>query len=185
MTTRRTIGTAAAALALLLPLAACGDDDGEAVREVGAEAGSSSGSGSGSASGVTAEEADCEPVGEELEDEATATVEIELVDHAIEPGVLEVEPGVTTFVTENEGEEAHELAFLPGGGPVPLLADGSPDEGALAEAGAFELEAYGPGQTCSITVDLEPGEYTLFCVVEGEDGRTHLSKGMVAQLTVG
>ncbi len=54
-TTPRTNRILAAALATGLLLAACGDDDGEAVREIGVEDGASasgSGSGSGSASGV-------------------------------------------------------------------------------------------------------------------------------------
>ena len=62
--------------------------------------------------------------------------------------------------------------------------DGAPDEEALGEAGAFELEAFPPGETCNATYELEPGEYTLFCIVTAEDGETHLEKGMVGSLTV-
>ena len=43
------------------------------------------------------------------------------------------------------------MAFLPGGGDVPFTEDGAPDEDALAEAGAFELEGFGPDQTCNAT----------------------------------
>ena len=85
---------------------------------------------------------------------------------------------MVTFETVNNGDEAHELAFLPGGGEVPLTADGAPDEDALGEAGAFELEAYGPGQECDGTFALEAGTYTVFCLVEASDGKTHLAKGM-------
>ncbi len=42
-----------------------------------------------------------------------------------------------------------------------MTAEGEPDEDALSEAGAFELEAFGPGQSCSATYDLKPGTYTL------------------------
>ncbi len=190
-------------------LAACGDDDGADVREIGDEggsgsgAGSASGSGSGSASGVgsgsasgveedaasgsasgTGEQA-CSPVGEDLEGDAEETVEIQLDEYAFIPPEVEVSAGVVTFATTNVGEEAHELAFLPGGGEVPFTEDGAPDEEALAEAGAFELEAYGPGQDCNATYELEAGEYTMFCIVEAPDGETHYEKGMAGTLTVG
>ena len=122
---------------------------------------------------------------EDLEESADTTVDIELVDYAFAPAEIDVEPGVVTFVATNNGEEAHELAFLPGGGDVPLTEDGAPDEEALAEMGAFELEAFGPGQDCSATYELEAGDYTLFCIVEAADGETHADKGMVGFLTVG
>ena len=82
------------------------------------------------------------------------------------------------------GEEAHEFAVLPGGGEVPLAEDGDPDEDALAEAGAFELEAYGRGQDCNGTWELEPGQYTLSCIVQSPDGEPHAEKGMLGELTV-
>lgn len=195
--------TIGCALALSLVLSACGDDDGEAVRDIGSEdGGSASGaSGSGSASGVASGEAspsgsasgsgaaaaekDCQPVGEDLEGSADETVEVDLVDYAFDPPSITVAPGVVTFAATNEGDEAHELAFLPGGGEVPLDADGNPDEAALEEMGAFELEAFGPGQTCNATYELEAGDYTMFCIVETAEGETHASLGMVGSLSVG
>ena len=91
----------------------------------------------------------------------------------LRPAAVEVAAGVVTFAASNAGTENHELAFLPGGGDVPLTEDGAPDEDALADAGAFELEAFGPGQTCNATYELEAGTYTLFCIVEADDGETH------------
>jgi plastocyanin len=174
----------------VLGLAACGDDDGGQVRDLDEGSGSGSGSasgsgagagsGSGSASGV--EGATCNPVGEDLT--ADETVEITLVDYAFEPSAVEVAAGVVTFEATNGGSENHELAFLPGGGDVPRTEDGAPDEDALADAGAFELEAFGPGQSCDATYDLEPGTYTLFCIVAAADGETHYDKGMAGVLTV-
>ena len=52
------------------------------------------------------------------------------------------------------------------------------------DAGAFELEAFSSGQTCNATYDLEPGEYTLFCIIETADGETHYELGMQGTLTV-
>jgi plastocyanin len=143
-------------------LAACSDDDG---------------SGGDEASG-------CSPVGTELRDEATDTVDVDLTDYAFAPDTVEVEAGVVTFVADNVGEEFHELAFLPGGGEVPFVEPGVPDEDALADAGAFELEGFAPGASCEATWELEPGDFTFFCIVVSEDGETHAEKGMVGTLTV-
>lgn len=122
-------------------------------------------------------------LGAHLEDSADETVAVELDEYAFDPSTIEVAAGTVTFEAENIGTEDHELAFLPGGGEVPET-DGMPDEDAVAEAGAFELEAFGPGQTCNATYELEPGGYTMFCIVETADAQTHLSLGMQGELVV-
>lgn len=172
--------------ALPLLLGACGDDDGAGVASA---SGSASGSGSASASGSGSGSAHggspaCSPVGEELEGDAAERVEVQLGDFAFVPSTIEVEAGTVTFVADNRGEHPHELAFLPGGGDVPLTDDGAPDEAALERAGAFELEAFAPGETCNATFELEAGTYTIFCLVEDE-GETHYDKGMRGSVTVG
>jgi plastocyanin len=128
--------------------------------------------------------ATCVPVAPELEAEADELVEIELAEYAFDPAAITVPAGVVTFAATNTGEQYHELAFLPGGGDVPLTNEGEPDEDALAEAGAFELEGFAPNETCNATYDLEPGSYTLFCIVEDPDGVPHSVNGMVGTLTV-
>lgn len=181
------------AVSLGLALAACGSEPTATEIEgsgsdngsgSGSGSGIGSGSGSGSGTGIAAAEKDCDPINEDLEADAGATVEIDLIDYAFEPEDIEVAAGVVTFATSNKGTEAHEFAVLPGGGEVPLTEDGAPDEEALAAAGAFELEAYGPDRDCNATWDLEEGDYTLFCIVEAPDGETHAEKGMVGSLTV-
>jgi len=167
-------GIFAVTLIAALILSACGGGDADS-------AASSSGAASGS--GVTAAEQPCTPVGQDLESQA-ATVDVELTNYAFDPADISADAGVITFATTNTGSEAHELAFLPGGGEVPFTDEGVPDEDALAEAGAFELEAYGPGQSCNATYDLQPGTYTMFCIVEAADGETHYEKGMEGTLTV-
>ena len=153
----------------VLALAACGDDDDP---------------GGGEVTGDAASDRPCVPVGKELAADAVATMEVGLDEYAFDPAALEAPAGIVTFATTNDGEQAHELAFLPGGGDVPLTEDGAPDEDALADRGAFELEGYGPGKTCDGTFELEAGTYTVFCIVEAPDGETHASKGMVGTLTV-
>ncbi|MEJ5256174.1 MAG: hypothetical protein WHS89_12570 [Acidimicrobiales bacterium] len=133
---------------------------------------------------TTAPGRQCEAVGTDLASQATERVEVELADYVIVLQRPQIQAGTVTFVVTNIGTEDHELAFLPGGGSVPTLPDGSPDEDALEAAGAFELEAFGPGQTCEGTFQLAAGTYRLFCVVRSHDGRTHLAKGMETLLTV-
>ncbi len=162
------------ALVVALGVSACGGDDGDG----------STGEASGVGNDSAAHAASCRPVGQELEARATASVAVELGNFAFTPSQLTVGPGVVTFAVTNTGSENHELAFLPGDGEVPLTEEGEPDEDALADAGAFELEAFGPGQTCRATYDLTPGTYTLFCIVASPDGRTHYQQGMRGRLVV-
>jgi len=159
----------AVAVAVALSLAGCGDDGD---------------SGSGVATDSATEEAKCSPVGTELEAKAAKTVSIELKEYSFSPSTVQVGAGVVTFAAKNMGTENHELAFLPGGGEVPLTAGGEPDEEALGSAGAFELETFGPGQSCNATYDIKPGTYALFCIVTTADGSTHYEKGMRGQLVV-
>ena len=97
----------------------------------------------GSGSGTAA--AECTPVGEDLVAEADETVDLEPARLLLRPPTSEVAAGIVTFPATNEGTENHELAFLPGGGDVPFIEPGVPDEDALADAGAFELEGFRPG----------------------------------------
>jgi len=127
--------------------------------------------------------AECTPVGTDLAAQAAATVPVELRDFSFSPASLQSAAGIVTFAARNTGSENHELAFLPGGGDVPMTR-GEPDEAALEKAGAFELEAFGPGKSCNATYQLAPGTYTLFCIVTSPDGATHYEKGMRGQLVV-
>ncbi len=125
----------------------------------------------------------CEPVNVELESVADQTVSITATEFAFADLEYEAVPGTVTFEVANRGGEEHELAFLPGGGDVPYTDD-EPDEAALEARGAFELEAFGPGQTCNATYELAAGTYTLFCIVRTADGDNHYDRGMRATLTV-
>jgi plastocyanin len=122
-------------------------------------------------------------VAPELEDQARERISITAHEYAFTPAEVATSAGIVTFDVVNDGKQPHELAFLPGGGDVPFT-DGEPDEAALEKAGAFELEAFGPGQTCAATYDLAPGTYTLFCIVKSPDGTTHYQQGMRGTLTV-
>ena len=153
---------------LTLGLSGCGNDGG----------------GGGVAKDSGAGASPCEPVGADLEARATRTVAVALREFSFTPSTVDVAAGVVTFAVTNAGTQNHELAVLPGGGDVPLTPAGKPDEDALSAAGAFELEAFGPGLSCQATFDLEPGAYTLFCIVTDADGQTHYQKGMRGRLSV-
>jgi plastocyanin len=159
----------ATAVVFIVGLAGCGSSDGDDA-DVANDSATAS--------------APCEPVGTDLKAGAVTTVSLQLKEYSFTPSTLDLAPGVVTFAATNAGTQNHEMAMLPGGGDVPLTTAGHPDEAALTAAGAFELEAFGPGLSCEATFDLRPGTYTLFCIVTDPDGQTHYQKGMRGQLTV-
>lgn len=163
---RRTHQRLLAASLLGIALLGCSDDGDDEAADEGSD------------------EPTCVPVSPELEADAAEVVDIELSEYTFSPSVITVPAGVVTFAASNTGEQYHELAFLPGGGEVPFTDEGEPDEEALAEAGAFELEGFAPNETCNATYDLEPGTYTLFCIVEDPEGEPHSTNGMLGELTV-
>jgi plastocyanin len=90
------------------------------------------------------------------------SVELVATEFAFEPADISVdEAGETTFTVSNDGEFPHALEI----------------EGNGIEE---ETEELGPGESGSVTVDLEPGEYELYCPV-GD----HRERGMVGTLVVG
>jgi plastocyanin len=91
------------------------------------------------------------------------TIAIVETDFALDPADVQLEgPGTYTFRAVNEGETAHALEI----------------EGMGVEE---ETEEFGPGESAELTVELtEPGEYELYCPVDG-----HKELGMEGTLTVG
>ncbi len=88
-----------------------------------------------------------------------ARLEVTAVDFAFEPDALEVDAGGATLVLANEGEFPHALAV----------------EGEDAASDTID-----PGASTELTLDLEPGSYTVFCPV-GD----HRDRGMEGTLVVG
>jgi hypothetical protein len=178
-----------AGLAFVVLAAACGEDDGGSVRDLGgsASSGSGSGSGSGSATGASGSAsgsavAHCEPVGDASA--ATTTLDVTLAEWSVTPDGDEVPAGTITFAAANEGEDAHELVIVRADDidALPTGEDGTVAESQLPE-GAFigEIEAFPSGETCDGTFELEPATYALFCnIIEEEDGEleNHFELGM-------
>jgi hypothetical protein len=167
-----------------LVAAACSDDDGAEVRNIGG-AGSSSASGPASASGT----ARCEPVGDIRS--ADTRVNIRLDEWVVDVGAPSARAGNVGFVTENVGDEPHELVIVRGVSPtdLPLDSDGALDEAKLPESALVgEVEPFPAGETCRGVFELSAGEYTLACnIVETEangEVESHLKQGMVTAFTV-
>lgn len=89
-------------------------------------------------------------------------VRITATDFELDPADVDVDAaGETTFTLANDGQTAHALEI----------------EGNGVEQ---ETETIEPGASASVTVDLQPGEYVLYCPVDN-----HRSLGMEGTLVVG
>jgi uncharacterized cupredoxin-like copper-binding protein len=100
------------------------------------------------------------------EQDADAVLDYELLDYRFE-GPDEVEGKKVWFNAANNGTEDHELEVLD--------LNGDP---------LGEVEAMPPGAEGSAALELEPGTYTLQCILETADGRSHRDLGMVMDLAV-
>ena len=99
--------------------------------------------------------------------EADSLLDYRLVDYAFEGPDTAQGPNVY-FTAHNEGTENHELEVLDSSGRA-----------------LGEIEEFAPGvEPEALALRLEPGEYTLQCILETEDGRIHRDLGMELQLTV-
>jgi uncharacterized cupredoxin-like copper-binding protein len=92
-----------------------------------------------------------------------------------------VRAGKIRLVASNKGPDTHELIVVrEGPGQLPLRADGvTVDEDALDHAIVASVEGYAPGASRTITLDLRPGRYELFCNMSG-----HYLGGMRHELVV-
>lgn len=88
-------------------------------------------------------------------------VDVVATDFAFDLPPGNLSPGTYTFVLENQGGMPHDLAI----------------EGPGVEAVTALI---GPGESADVTVELEAGEYVLWCTVAG-----HRAQGMEVTITVG
>ena len=96
--------------------------------------------------------------------------------------------GRRTIQIRNTGKQLHEvfIARLPTGTPVTAMMDwlsggmkGPPP--VMPVGGIVGITA---GQENFATLDLEPGEYGLYCFLVGPDGKEHVQHGMFKTITV-
>lgn len=152
----------------------------------GSASASASAPAAGSASGSGAA-AECQAVDGTLGvADADTTVAATLDEFSIAVDPAEAAAGAVGFVTENAGEEPHELVIARGAPADITVVEGAPDESALDVIG--EVESFPSGETCEGTFELTAGDYVLFCalVEEEEDGtvESHYEEGMVTTFTV-
>jgi uncharacterized cupredoxin-like copper-binding protein len=116
-----------------------------------------------------------------------ADVTMTLTDYAFQ-ATPELTAGRHTIRVTNTAAQPHEFVLMrlaPGKNAQDVLAwmqgmQGQPP--AMPVGGTTLLSA---GETNQLTMDLEPGEYALFCFVpDAKDGAPHVAHGMVRQITV-
>jgi plastocyanin len=148
---------AVAITGLALVVAGCGSDDGgtDAAADVPAEV--TTESTTPSAAETSASTASSPPAGEQ----EAETVEAQLVDFAIELDEDSFSAGAYEFAVSNEGDASHNFVVERDGEDV---------------AGTEVLQ---PGQSETLTVELEPGTYVFYCGVGN-----HRAMGMEVSVEV-
>ena len=107
--------------------------------------------------------------------------DVKVKDFKIEPSLPTIEDGLVKLRVRNAGPATHEFVVVRSDLPadqLPIAADGlSVDEDRVAPVGELgEVEA---GATGTLTLALAPGNYVLFCNLEG-----HYLTGMSASIEV-
>ena len=99
--------------------------------------------------------------------DADTVVEVTLRDFVFEGLPAEIKGGKVFFATTNTGPDDHELEIL------------KPDGEALGE-----IPLHGSGQARTLAVRLDPGTYTVQCILKTAKGQVHADLGMTAPLVV-
>lgn len=120
--------------------------------------------------------------------EAT-TIDVTLQEFAVIPAQDSALAGTITFQVENTGpDDVHEFVVL----KTDLAPDALPtdENGAVTEEGEGievidEIEDIPVGETPSLTVDLDAGDYLLICNIwDEEEQEAHYAQGMRTAFTV-
>jgi uncharacterized cupredoxin-like copper-binding protein len=120
--------------------------------------------------------------------EAT-TIDVTLQEFAVIPAQDSAPAGSITFQVENTGpDDVHEFVVI----RTDLAPDALPtdENGAVEETGEGmevidEIEDIPVGETQSVTVDLDAGNYVLICNIWDEDEQeAHYTMGMRTAFTV-
>ena len=122
-------------------------------------------------------------------DDGGGSVQVTLQEFAVAADPSTVEAGEVTFEATNEGpDDVHEFVVLQTDlGPTELPTD---ENGAVDETGEGieligEIEDIPVGETQSVTLDLEAGNYVLICNIwDEEEQEAHYLEGMRTSFTV-
>ncbi len=98
-------------------------------------------------------------------------------EYALVPEPAEISAGTVTFEVKNEGMMVHEMVVIKTDEGAANLGM---ENGEADETGAVDEVADLPaGESATLELDLEPGEYALVCNLPG-----HYAAGMYADFTV-
>jgi uncharacterized cupredoxin-like copper-binding protein len=118
---------------------------------------------------------------------AAPDARITLRDYAYEI-TPEIAAGKRTIRVENEAAQPHELILVqlaPGKSAADMLAWIGKMQGPPPGAPVGGTTFLSQGVSNDVTVDFQPGEYALLCMVpDARDGKPHVAHGMVRQITV-
>jgi uncharacterized cupredoxin-like copper-binding protein len=156
---RRAAISVATVAVLCLVAAACGDDDGGTTAATGAATG-----------GAT-------------------TVDVTVQEFAVIPASSSAPAGDVTFDVTNKGpDDTHEfVVFKTDLAPdaLPTVADGSVDEEGEGLEAIDEIEDIAVGDTPTLTVSLDAGNYVFICnVYDKAEKEAHYQEGMRVAFTV-
>jgi hypothetical protein len=118
-------------------------------------------------------------------DDGGTTANVTLSEWIVEPDPASVDAGEIEFVGDNKGGETHELVVVRArsADELPTDSDGAVDEEQLPEGALIgEIEDIESESSKSVKLDLETGDYVLFCNITEEqaDGsiESHFAEGM-------
>jgi uncharacterized cupredoxin-like copper-binding protein len=115
-------------------------------------------------------------------------VDVTLQEYAVLPAEDSVGAGEVTFNVTNTGEETHEFVVIRTDldpGALPTAEDGTVSEDGEGMEVVDEIEDIAPGDSPTLTVDLEAGAYVLICnIFEEDEGDVHYQLGMRTAFTV-
>jgi uncharacterized cupredoxin-like copper-binding protein len=114
---------------------------------------------------------------------SSGALEIKMGDYFFDPKDATAEAGSVAINAPNEGKVEHELMLLKTNtdpAKLPTASDGGVEEKLhmVAEENG-EIADVEPGDTKSVTFDLTPGKWVMFCNLPG-----HYAQGMYGSLTV-
>jgi uncharacterized cupredoxin-like copper-binding protein len=122
-------------------------------------------------------------------DDGGGTVEVTLQEFAVIPAPGSVSAGEVSFEVTNEGpDDVHEfVVFKTDLAPdaLPTVEDGSVDEGGEGVELIDEIEDMAVGDSETLTVSLDAGNYALICNIYDEsEQESHYQEGMRVAFTV-
>ncbi len=196
---RTSLGTIVALIACFaLLLTACGGSSSDAVVEGEAQTTSAANSSetettepeAGAVTEAETTEAGAQPVTTEPDATELATtapvavVAVNLFEWVVEAPDL-IDGGSVTFEVSNTGTFPHEFAIARGDSyeTLPQESNGAVDEAALGADWIGRSDRVPPGETITVSFDLEPGNYVFLCNI-ASGPTSHASRGQVLSVTV-